>query len=259
MACVTNVRRFLPGVPGREIERIYRKAPGNEIERGKFDNPESSAALAANTFGYFLGQAEALPRLPGGGVAGPVVGAGGDGPLPLVRWEASRSGLPDRDLLLAHRRGIQAIRTVQGQAPRLVFRCVLATVLEKRHEGLRERAHRLREDGRLYDFIDAAQLVKHAFALRTESRRRGARRRRLVPTLFYLYAEPRSWPTSGKPIRSEGRAGHREEIADFAGAGEGDEVGFVSRSYSALLDGWMRRGSGRIRAHARAVRSRCAP
>ena len=96
---------------------------------------------------------------------------------------------------------------------------------------------RLREDGRLYDFINAAQLVKHAFALRTESHRRGGRRHRLVPVLFYLYAEPQSWPTSGKPIRGEGRAGHREEIADFAGAVEGDEVGFVSCSYSALLDG----------------------
>ena len=118
---------------------------------------------------------------------------------------------------------------------------------------------RLREDGRLYDFIDAAQLVKHAFALRTESRRRGGRRRRLVPILFYLYAEPRSWPTSGKPIRNADRAGHREEIAGFAGVVEGDEVGFVSCSYSALIDGWMRRGRGRIRAYARAVRSRYAP
>ena len=125
----------------------------------------------------------------------------------------------------------------------------------KGYESVRDR---LREDGRLYDFIDAAQLVKHAFALRTESRRRGGRRRRLVPILFYLYAESRLWPTSGKPIRSEGRAGYREEIAYFAGAVEGDEVGFVSCSYSALLDGWMRRGSGRIRAHARAVRLRYA-
>lgn len=56
---------FFPAFRGREIERIYRAAPGNEIQSGKFDHPESSAALAANAFGYFLGQAEALPRLPG--------------------------------------------------------------------------------------------------------------------------------------------------------------------------------------------------
>ena len=40
--------RFLPGVPGPDIEAIFEAAPGNEIGTGKFDNPESSAALAAN-------------------------------------------------------------------------------------------------------------------------------------------------------------------------------------------------------------------
>ena len=46
--------RFLPEVPGPEIEAILEAASGNEIGTGKFDNPESSAALAANAFGFFL-------------------------------------------------------------------------------------------------------------------------------------------------------------------------------------------------------------
>lgn len=46
--------RFLPGVPEREIEAILNNAPGNEIATGKFDNPESSAALAVNAFGFFF-------------------------------------------------------------------------------------------------------------------------------------------------------------------------------------------------------------
>ena len=41
----TKAGRFLPGVPGGEIEAIFARAPGNEIETGKFDNPESSACL----------------------------------------------------------------------------------------------------------------------------------------------------------------------------------------------------------------------
>ena len=57
--------RFLPGVPGSEIEAIFEAAPGNEIGTGKFDNPESSAALAANAFGFFLNRASDLPALPG--------------------------------------------------------------------------------------------------------------------------------------------------------------------------------------------------
>ena len=56
--------RFLPGVPGREIEEVFNIAPGNEIKNGKFDNPASSAALAANTFGFFLKRARDLPSLP---------------------------------------------------------------------------------------------------------------------------------------------------------------------------------------------------
>ena len=47
-------QRFLPGVPGEAIEQIFSRAPGNEMTSGKFDSPESSAALAANTFGFFL-------------------------------------------------------------------------------------------------------------------------------------------------------------------------------------------------------------
>ena len=57
--------RFLPGVPGPDIEAIFEAAPGNEIGTGKFDNPESSAALAANAFGFFLNRASDLPALPG--------------------------------------------------------------------------------------------------------------------------------------------------------------------------------------------------
>ena len=57
--------RFLPGVPGPEIEAIFNAAPGNEIESGKFDSPESSAALAANAFGFFLLRPSDLPALPG--------------------------------------------------------------------------------------------------------------------------------------------------------------------------------------------------
>ena len=57
--------RFLPGVPSSEIEEIYNAAPGKEIASGKFDSPESSAALAANTFGFFLNRPGDLPPLPG--------------------------------------------------------------------------------------------------------------------------------------------------------------------------------------------------
>lgn len=62
---MTTTNRWLPGVPAEEIEAIFRAAPGNEIGRGKFESPESSAALAGNAFGFFLHRAGMLPPLPG--------------------------------------------------------------------------------------------------------------------------------------------------------------------------------------------------
>jgi hypothetical protein len=42
---------LLPGLPGELIRACYAAAPGNEIASAKFASPESSAALAASTFG----------------------------------------------------------------------------------------------------------------------------------------------------------------------------------------------------------------
>jgi hypothetical protein len=56
---------FLPGVPSDLLRTYYSRAPGNEIETGKFSHPESSAALAGNTFGIFLKTPLDLPPIPG--------------------------------------------------------------------------------------------------------------------------------------------------------------------------------------------------
>ena len=56
---------FLPGVAVDRVISALRAAGGKEIESGKFANPESSAALAANAFGWFLERPELLPSFPG--------------------------------------------------------------------------------------------------------------------------------------------------------------------------------------------------
>ena len=45
---------LLEQLPVDAILACYRRAKGNEIASGKFTNPESSGALVANTFGYFI-------------------------------------------------------------------------------------------------------------------------------------------------------------------------------------------------------------
>ena len=50
---------FLPHLPVDAIRARYVRAPGRELQSGKFESPESSASLVANTFGLFMEQAEA--------------------------------------------------------------------------------------------------------------------------------------------------------------------------------------------------------
>src|SRR5437899_4884265 len=56
---------FLPDVPADHIVACLDKAGGDEIGSGKFANPESSAALATNTIGWFINRPRELPPLPG--------------------------------------------------------------------------------------------------------------------------------------------------------------------------------------------------
>jgi len=45
---------ILDHLPKELITAAYQQAKGNEIDSGKFQHPESSAALAGNAFGFFL-------------------------------------------------------------------------------------------------------------------------------------------------------------------------------------------------------------
>ena len=126
---------------------------------------------------------------------------------------------------------------------------------ERIRDGLRDHPER-------FDHLDAAQLFKHAFALRTEVHR-NERRQMLKPILFYLYAEPEVWPENGpkkgKAVDERAKARHRDEIEAFGATVAGDEVRFVSCSWRRLLDGWASQPDSCIRAHAKAVSARFSP
>ena len=116
----------------------------------------------------------------------------------------------------------------------------------------------LRDNPRIYAFLDAAQLAKHAFGLRSEVHGRGVHRG-LRPILFYVYAEPARWPGSGRPVDAAAIAGHPEEIARFARLVEGDELAFVPCTWRRLLETWRHEGSAEIAAHSAAVTVRYSP
>src|SRR4051794_40434030 len=65
MRFVSTMPSFLPGVAADVVLAALSKAAGKEIESGKFNSPESSSALAVNTFGWFIRKPHLLPQLPG--------------------------------------------------------------------------------------------------------------------------------------------------------------------------------------------------
>ena len=253
--------RFLPGVPGPEIEAIFNAAAGNEIATGKFDSPESSAALAANAFGFFLGKAADLPPLPGCG--------GETWPARTLMLEAEvrfpwRGGRhPVLDGLVTTSSALIGIESKRFEP----FRSRKASALSnaywrpvwgKRMRGYESIRDGLRREPGLYGHLDAAQLFKHAFALRTAVHKR-PEFRALTPILFYVHAEPEFWPGSGEPVDGRAKVRHREEIERFAAAVADDEVTFVSCSWRKLLETWAQQEDGRMRAHADAVGMRFSP
>ncbi len=242
---------FLPGVPAALVHAAYAAAPGNEIDSGKFTNPESSAALAANAFGWFLERPEHLPPLP----------------LDLPgHWSATGVAL-EQELRFPWSGGRHPWLDAVVTTPNL-----LLGIESKRYEPFRghgapslsaaydrpvwgDRMARfttlrdvLRSGDTTFGHLDAAQLVKHALGLRTAVHRPGPWHGK-QPVMVYLYAEPAAWP-DGRPVKPEAITAHRAEIDRFLCAVNGDEVTVRALSYAALLQVWRGSGDAEIAAHA---------
>jgi hypothetical protein len=98
--------------------------------------------------------------------------------------------------------------------------------------------------------LNAAQLVKHGFGLRTEAARRNKR-----PILIYLLAEPNIWP-DGTPIDDQSRSKHAAEAMAFVEQVKGSEVEMWSCTYRQLLEAMRQSAVLDVRKHAAAVAAR---
>jgi hypothetical protein len=245
-------------LPKDEIIRSYLYAGGDEIRRDRFSSPRSSAVLAANTFGYFVGGPERAARLVW--PAGLTV----PGPASRVRMEAEmafpwrggkRPWLDARvdagDWLI----GVEAKRfepfsdhhKVEFRPPYFETDWGLAM------KPFADRRDGLSNGQETFNLLDAAQLVKHAFGLRTQAQRDKRR-----PMLVYLYAEPKvDWRR--KPVSMEVIKRHRDDVTRFAAAVAGAEVEFRSLSYDELLSAWSDSGDADLAAHARRIADRFDP
>jgi hypothetical protein len=238
---------FLPGVPAAAVLAALRRAPGNELASGKFDSQESSAALVANTFGWFLDRPKLLPPLPGAPMGQPdEVEIEAEMRFP---WSGGRH--PWMDAVLTTSTTLVGVESKRYEPFRPRKTPVFSEAYDSRDWGPRmgrftAMRKALTTGHQTYRHLDAVQLVKHAYGLKTQSlkRARGA-------VLVYLHAAPATW-ASGKPVDPAAIARHLAEIADFARAVKGDDVIFVPLSWADLLAEWSKIPA--LAAHAAAVR-----
>jgi hypothetical protein len=240
---------ILDHLPADAILDRYEGAGGSEILSGKFASPESSAALAANAFGLFLDRPGLLSLpIPVSGAAQSVV-LEAEMRFP---WSGGRHPWLDAavvtdDALI----GIESKRFEPFRDKKIValseayWRPVWGEKMgpfERMRDGLASGARR-------YAYLDAPQLVKHAFGLCTQARKLGRH-----AGLLYLYAEPTAYP-DGRSIPSAAMLEHRRELEDFAEAVADPDcaVSFCSLSYATLLKSWMVSQNDALVLHATAM------
>lgn len=175
---------LLPELPVQAVYDAYAGAAGKELA-GKFFEPRSSSALAANAFGFFLSRPELLPAIPGTESHNwPAKSVALEA---VVRFPWSGGRHPHLDALITTSTaliGIESKRYEPFDDPgaadwseaywRDCWGDLMAhykTVRDSLRPALR------------FSHLGATQLVKHAFGLRTQ-----AHKRRIHAVLIYLYA-----------------------------------------------------------------------
>lgn len=238
---------FLPGVPANHVLGRLAKAGGNEIGSGKLASAESSAALAVNMFGWFVERPAMLPPFPGLDL---------DFPADFVNveycarfpWSGGRHPWLDAVIETPHHLiGVESKRFEPYRDRKTISMSAAydRPVWGENMAGYERMRDRLRTGEVAFELLDAPQLVKHAFGLVTD-----ARRKRKAPVLLYLYAEPRM--LQGRRLDEQLFARHRSEIGRFAAAVAGSAVRFHALSYRDYLRSWDGR-SAAVSEHGRAI------
>lgn len=239
---------FLPGVPADRLLDRLRRSPGKELD-AKFHSPDSSAALAANSFGWFMDRPGDLPPLPG------VPMGRADEVLPEeeIRFPWSGGRHPWLDVVVTTPTTLVGIESKRYEPFRPGKATAFSEAFNREWGPEMARFTRMRRDlaegARAFQTLDAGQLVKHACGLRTQGLKRGR-----GAVLVYLYAEPQRWASSDKPVDPARIALHRAEVAAFADAVRGDAVTFVAVRWADVLAQWA--GVRALAAHAAAVTAR---
>ena len=235
----TAADNLVPGVRLEDFEADLRAGDGNELEH-KFRAVHSSSALAVNVFGLFRARTCELTLL-------------NLGAFDELKFEAKcphgvSNQSPNLDVLLTGpggTLGIESKLTEHLSRHRAVFSPRYRDKIrdERRKSAWFEEMLRLEEDPQRYAWLDAAQLVKHAFGLAYT----------FVDdplTLLYLYWESRH--AERVPLFAE----HRREVESFSAGVAGSRPAFHAMSYPELWASWSGSPHSWLTAHLDALRFR---
>jgi hypothetical protein len=226
----TEIRRSLEGKGGSELIPRDGAPP-------KFYAAHSSACLAANAFGPFLGHRTRL-------LFGP---REIEGMAQLEREcpTGLRGTPPTLDLLVEGDDVVLAVESkcIEPFGPHPArFSDSYDALVGRMGAGWRAEYEALRSDELRFRFLDAAQLVKHYLGLRNTFPQH-----RVI--LVYLY-----WTPTNASALSVCRI-HREEATSFAGRVSDHRVSLVPMTYSDLWRRWQEAG-GQLSRHAALLKQR---
>lgn len=220
-------QNLLPGVVSTDFEADLRQGSGRELE-GKFRAAHSSSALAVNSFGPFRRHCTDLTLGDQDGLS--IVGFERKCPVGLRRGTP-----PNLDLVLEGRNQIIAIESkcteyLSSHAADFASAYSEQIVDGRRQSGWFAEMQRVSRAPTDYRWLDAAQLIKHAFGLANTYPDQPVQ-------LLYLFWEPPNaddFPVFGQ---------HRSEIAGFADRVAGSFPSFAVMSYPELWKGWAQVGA----------------
>jgi hypothetical protein len=224
----TAIRRDLEGKGGSELV-------GRKGSRPKFQAAHSSAALAANTFGPFLGGDTPVPF--DGNVIEGTAALERECPTGLGGTPPTLDFVVEGDDVLA----IESKCTETFTTHEAAFSETYASLANRMHPSWRREYEVLAEDPRRYRFLDAAQLIKHYLGLKREFEGQAI-------VFGYLYWEPFD-ALSLAPC-----AVHRAELTEFSRGLADPQVRFRALSCEQLWDEWDR--DPLLSDHAAALRKR---
>jgi hypothetical protein len=247
---------LLPHLPVEAILAAFEKAGGDEIKSGKFESLESSAALAANALGYFLNSIGNETRAAEFPVQGQFAFL--ESPIQSVWLEKQMrfpwsGGLhPWLDAVVENEQWLVGIESKRYEPFRIKQVSLFSEAYSRPVWGADmlpfERMRDALSEGSVkFQHLDAVQLVKHAFGIRTQ-----AAKSKRQAALVYVYGETCTWP-DGKKINEADIRRHREEIFQFSDKVLGAEVKFSALSYRELMDLFAASPHVLLREHASLV------